>query len=118
MNNNNNTITTSKDVPDGCQTPPVFRHLNAEFRQQLQVKNKRSPSAALSASPSPVKEVPPHIPALDLQESLKTNGTAEQLDDGHKFLKVTRFFCCFFKEEVSCLCFDRSSRMRRNVLSV
>ena len=68
----------TKDVPDGCQTPPVFRHLNAEFRQQLQVKNKRSPSA-LSPSPSPVK---------DVGESQQSEPEVKQLDDGHKFLKV------------------------------
>lgn len=84
LNNNNNT----QETTDGCSTPPVFRHLNAEFRQQLKLKDKRSPE---STKPIVSETIATPIDSDELnipQESTETNGTAVPIDDGHKFLKV------------------------------
>lgn len=88
LNNNNNT----QETTDGCSTPPVFRHLNAEFRQQLKLKDKRSPESTkpmISIATLPITTAATYLTPTT-QESVETNGVVEAtpIDDGHKFLKV------------------------------
>ncbi len=98
LNNNNNT----QETTDGCSTPPVFRHLNAEFRQQLKLKDKRSPestkttittTATLTISTTTNNSTDSQ--ELVTLESVETNGVAIP-DDGHKFLKVRIKLHLFF----------------------
>ena len=89
-----------------CCGPPVFRHLNAEFRQQLKLKNKRSPSIEkravqqLSDVTVVVKESSNQESVCDnqnsQQESVAVNNgaTTVELEPGHHFLKVCFLMPC------------------------
>ena len=75
--------------------PPVFRHLNAEFRQQLKLK-KRSQSTDKTELQSPIPDQPGTNEAsvCDIkigQEEVVTKSVEE--GRGHHFLRV-----CFFSE--------------------
>lgn len=66
LNNNNESVDEVEATPtrtrptqcDGEAQPPVFRHLNAEFRQQLTPKTNRSPSSSDKRSDEPALSPP------------------------------------------------------------
>ena len=112
LNNNNNDVVVSESqssvgAVECCGGPPVFRHLNAEFRQQLQL-SKSSTGASNSVDQkrfdqSPVKNIQPDsitAAAADPAAALETkhdqhngtavivNGSAPSDQPGHQFLKV------------------------------
>ncbi|XP_046631402.1 uncharacterized protein LOC124311124 [Daphnia pulicaria] len=92
IHNNNNT----QETTDGCATPPVFRHLNAEFRQQLKLKDKRSPestkpmvaTAELTIETTAATTITNNCTPITRESVESTNGEAIPVDDGHKFLKI------------------------------
>ncbi|XP_057379388.1 uncharacterized protein LOC130701428 [Daphnia carinata] len=85
LHNNNNT----QETTDGCATPPVFRHLNAEFRQQLKLKDKRSPESTKTVVATvELTTIASNNDSQVTRESVETNGEATSIDDGHKFLKI------------------------------
>jgi hypothetical protein len=94
IHNNNNT----QETTDGCATPPVFRHLNAEFRQQLKLKDKRSPestkpmvaTAELTIETTAATTITNNCTPITRESVESTNGEAIPVDDGHKFLKVNK----------------------------
>jgi hypothetical protein len=98
LHNNNNT----QETTDGCATPPVFRHLNAEFRQQLKLKDKRSPESTKPTvataeltidqqqfeTKTATTTITNNCTHITRESVESTNGEATPVDDGHKFLKV------------------------------
>lgn len=87
LHNNNNT----QETTDGCATPPVFRHLNAEFRQQLKLKDKRSPESTKTVVATvELTTIASNNDSQVTRESVETNGETTPIDDGHKFLKVIK----------------------------
>ena len=95
-------MTEVEDSVSG-EGPPVFRHLNAEFRQQLKLK-KRSQSTEKTELQSPIPDQPGTKEAsvcdIKIGQEVVTNLVEE--GRGHHFLKVCLhpnllFFLMFLK---------------------
>lgn len=103
---NNNNVTEVEETVSG-DGPPVFRHLNAEFRQQLKLK-KRSQSTDKTELQSPIPDQPGTNEAsvCDIkigQEEVVTKSVEE--GRGHHFLRVldeekARLECAIAKNEI------------------
>ena len=90
LNNNNIVTEVEEKVPgDG---PPVFRHLNAEFRQQLKLK-KRSQSIEKTQLQSPIPDQPGtnEPPVCDIKTNQEVVSNPVEEGRGHHFLRVCLF---------------------------